>query len=141
MEDWNGERVQIYKGNWIPGPTSFKGVSLPSLSINAIVSELIDVDNQQNEGLINQHFVREDAGMILRIPLPNKPMADQILQHYDKKGDYAVKSGCQVALKINFSVFQDAQTRKQINGQSFGLCIYQKKIIHLESSKKSSPNS
>lgn len=54
-------------------------------------------------------------------------MTDQILQHYDKKGDCTVKSGCQVVLKINFLVFQDAQTRKQINGQSFGLCIYQKK--------------
>lgn len=84
----------------MPRPTSFKPISPPSLSIDAIVSELIDIDNQWNEGLIFQYFVKEDAYMIIKIPFPRQPMADQILWHYDKKVNYSVKSGYQVALKI-----------------------------------------
>ncbi|KAH9671011.1 putative reverse transcriptase/RNA-dependent DNA polymerase [Citrus sinensis] len=98
----NGQQVQIYKGNWIPRPTSFKPVSPPSLPSDTRVAELIKEDNQWNEDMICQHFFREDADIILRIPIPSTPMADQILWHYDKKGIYTVKSGYQVALRINF---------------------------------------
>ncbi|KAH9656896.1 putative reverse transcriptase/RNA-dependent DNA polymerase [Citrus sinensis] len=98
----NGQQVQIYKGNWIPKPTSFKPVSPPSLPSDTRVAELIKEDNQWNEDMICQHFLREDAEIILRIPIPSTPMADQILWHYDKKGIYTVKSGYQVALRINF---------------------------------------
>lgn len=66
---------------------SSKLVSPPSLPIDATISELIDDDNQWNERLIYQHFTKEDAYIITRIPLPSKPMEDQILWHYDKKGE------------------------------------------------------
>ncbi|KAH9724503.1 putative reverse transcriptase/RNA-dependent DNA polymerase [Citrus sinensis] len=98
----NGQQVQIYQGNWIPRPTSFKPVSPPSLSSDIRVAELINEDNQWNEDLIYQHFLREDVDTILRIPIPSTPMGDQILWHYDKKRIYNVKSGYQVALRINF---------------------------------------
>ncbi|KAH9764612.1 putative reverse transcriptase/RNA-dependent DNA polymerase [Citrus sinensis] len=98
----NGEQVEVYKGNWMPRPTTFKPFSPPSLPIDSRVSDLINAANQWNEGLINQHFGKEDVEMILRIPLPSRPMEDQIVWHYDKKWIYSVKSGYQVALKEKF---------------------------------------
>ena len=95
-----GDQVQIYKGNWMPRPTSFKSISSPSLQIEATISEFIDDDNQWKVALIYQHFMKEDADMITRIPLPSKPMEDQVLWHYDKKKDHNVKSGYQIALKV-----------------------------------------
>lgn len=50
--------------------------------------------------MIYQHFNLEDAEKILQIQLPNSPQPDQILWHYDKKGQYSVKSGYQIALQI-----------------------------------------
>ncbi|KAH9784956.1 reverse transcriptase domain-containing protein [Citrus sinensis] len=108
----NGEQVEVYKGNWMPRPTSFKPVSPPSLPIDSRVSDLINAANQWNEGLINQHFGKEDAEMILRIPLPSRPMEDQIVWHYDKKGIYSVKSGYQVALKEKFPDIPNCSNQK-----------------------------
>lgn len=95
-----GDQVEIYRGNWMSRPLTFKPVSLPSLPIDVTVSELIDDDNQWKVGLIYQHFVKEDADTITRIPLPRQPTADQVLWHFDKKGNYNVKSRYQVALRI-----------------------------------------
>lgn len=53
--------------------------------MDATVSKLINADNQWDEGLIYQYFVKEYANIITRIPLPSSPMANQILWHYDKK--------------------------------------------------------
>lgn len=53
--------------------------------MDATVSKLINADNQWDEGMIYQYFVKEYANIITRIPLPSSPMADQILWHYDKK--------------------------------------------------------
>lgn len=83
----NGKQVEVYKENWMPRPTSFKPISSPSLPIDSRVSDLINAANQWNEGLINQHFAKEDVEMILRILLPSRPMEDQIVWHYDKKRD------------------------------------------------------
>ncbi|KAH9656895.1 putative reverse transcriptase/RNA-dependent DNA polymerase [Citrus sinensis] len=129
----NGQQVQIYKGNWIPKPTSFKPVSPPSLPSDTRVAELIKEDNQWNEDMICQHFLREDAEIILRIPIPSTPMADQILWHYDKKGIYTVKSGYQVALRINFPDTpscseQPANQCMETVGHALVECKYARKI-------------
>ena len=44
-----------------------------------------------------------DAAMILKIPLPKEHLDDDVLWHYDKRGEYSVKSGYQLALKMKFS--------------------------------------
>lgn len=96
----------------MPRPTLFKPVSPPSLPTDATISVLIDEGNQWNEGLVYQYFVKEDADMITQIPLPRQPMMDQVLWHYDKKGNYTVNSGYQVALKIKFPDFPSCSNYK-----------------------------
>ncbi|KAL9426438.1 hypothetical protein AB3S75_033257 [Citrus x aurantiifolia] len=99
----SGDSVQVYKSQWIPRPQNFKPIAPATLSEDANVACLIDANHQWKETLIHQHFSKEDAEKILQIQLPNSPQPDQILWHYDKKGQYSVKSGYQIARKIKHS--------------------------------------
>lgn len=43
-----------------------------------------------------------DEHKIISIPLPRQPMKDQLCWHYGKRGQYNVKSGYQVTLRLKF---------------------------------------
>lgn len=64
----NREKVQIYKDKWIPKPIAmtFKPILSPLLHRDASVAEMIDFENQWNENLIRQHFLKEDAERFLK---------------------------------------------------------------------------
>ena len=93
----------IYKDNWIPQPITFKPISLPTLPSETTVSELITNDNRWKEALLYEHFMQEDADAIMNIPLPRNHSKDQVIWHYDKNGEYSVKSGYQIAPKLKVS--------------------------------------
>lgn len=75
----NGGKVQIYKDNWILGPVNFKPISPPFLQPDATITEVINSKNQWNESLIRQHFLKEDANVILKISLPRGSKNDEVL--------------------------------------------------------------
>lgn len=81
---------------------AFKPIVRSTLPADTRVSELIGPNHRWNEALIQQNFAVDDAEAIMRIPLPSEPKEDELLWHYDKKGNYSVKSGYQLALKIKF---------------------------------------
>ena len=83
--------------------------------MDVTVADLIDDNQPWKETLIHQHFSKEDAEKILQIHLPNSPQPDQILWHYDKKGQYSVKSGYQIARKIKHP--EESSCSKNNNGQ------------------------
>ena len=97
-----GEKVKIHFSNWLPRPMSFKPIVRSMLLANTRVSELIGPNHRWNEALIQQNFATDDAETIMRILLPSEPKEDEMLWHYDKKGNYSVKNGYQLALKIKF---------------------------------------
>lgn len=68
-----GDKIKVYKSNWMPRPQTFKPISRPTLDPECKVAELIDENQQWKEALIHQHFKPEDAAQILRIPLPTRP--------------------------------------------------------------------
>ncbi|KAH9669444.1 reverse transcriptase domain-containing protein [Citrus sinensis] len=92
--------VLVYKDNWIPRPLTFKPISVQTLPSDTTVFELITNDNRWKEALLFDQFVQEDADAIMNIPLPRNHSRDQVIWHYDRKGEYSVKSGYQIALKI-----------------------------------------
>lgn len=51
---------------------------------------------------LEQHFMPEDVEQILKIPLPRSQQEDKVVWGFDKKGEFSVKSGYQLALKLNF---------------------------------------
>lgn len=93
--------MHIYKSNWIPRPDTLKPFSPQTLAPNSVVADLV-CNQQWKEDVIAQNFMEEDAARILRIPLPRSPHADQLIWHFDKHGNYSVKSGYQIALKLKF---------------------------------------
>ena len=98
----DGKLVKVYQSGWLPRPETFKPISPPSLPLDTTVSVLIDEDHCWRDDAIRKHFHQEDAAQILKIPLPRQPSLDQVLWHYDKKGNYSVKSGYQLALQMKF---------------------------------------
>ena len=46
--------------------------------------------------------MKEDMEAILKILLPSGKEEDEVLWHFDKKREYLIKSGYQLALNLNF---------------------------------------
>ena len=70
------------------------------MAADASVADLISQENNWDQRKVRQWFMDEDAAEILRIPLSRRPRMDEVIWHFDKKGQYSVKSGYQLALKI-----------------------------------------
>ena len=98
----NGENISVFRGNWITRPSTFKPISTPNLPSDATVAVLIDNENKWKADLIQKMFSKEDTEAILSIPLPRRKEKDQMIWHYDKKGEYSIKTGYQVALNKKF---------------------------------------
>lgn len=109
----NDEQVKVYQSKWLPRPDTFKLISPPKLHSETAVSELINEKHEWDEELIRQNFLRVDAEQITRIPLPRQPNPDQVVWHYDKKGEYSVKSGYQLALKMKTPDMASCSEEKQ----------------------------
>ncbi|KAH9802376.1 putative reverse transcriptase/RNA-dependent DNA polymerase [Citrus sinensis] len=84
-----GNRVYIYKSNWLRRPETFKPFSPQTIDQYVMVSDLIDEEQNLKEREIKQHFMEEDADSILKIPLPRTPQPDQYI-------------GYQLAMKLKF---------------------------------------
>ncbi|KAH9723192.1 reverse transcriptase domain-containing protein [Citrus sinensis] len=98
----NGKKVAIFSDNWLPRPETFRLIFPPSLHVSSVVADLIKADNQWDEIKLRQHFMDVDTVEILKIPLPAEKEEDEVLWHYDKRGNYSVKSGYQLALRSKF---------------------------------------
>ena len=98
----NGEQVHVYHSKWIPRPDTFK-----------LIRPQINDKHEWKEEMIQHLFFRDDVEQIIKIPLPKKLMPDQVLWHYDKMGEYSVKSGYQLALKMKFPDKPSSLDKKQ----------------------------
>lgn len=96
----DGKQVKISGNNWVKNFEIPRANPHPSLSMEAVVAELIDGSNEWREDLIGQSFSKETAERILRTPLPKTPRPDKLVWHFDKHGIYSVKSGYQLAVKL-----------------------------------------
>lgn len=99
----NDKKISVFSDNWLSRLDIFKPISPPNLPVDSVVADLIGSENQWNAEKLNQYFRQEDVEIILKIPLPKEQSADEVMWHFDKKGEYSVKSGYQLALKIKFS--------------------------------------
>lgn len=98
----NGKKISVYEDNWLPRPDAFKPISPPALPKDSVVADLLNDMNQWDEDKLNHYFMHEDTAVILKIPLPNGQAGNEILWHFDKRGEFSVKSGYQLALKLKF---------------------------------------
>lgn len=68
--------MEKYNDNWLLRPDTFKPFSPSTLLENSVVVDLINEENKWDEEKLNQHFLQEDAEVILKIPLPRDQLKD-----------------------------------------------------------------
>ncbi|KAK2447871.1 putative mitochondrial protein [Trifolium repens] len=90
----NGEQVKIKEDRWLPNQVGFKVWSRCEMLENgALVSTLIDSDTKQwNRELVVQSFYPHEAKQILSIPISQRLPADKMIWHYERDGEYSVRS-------------------------------------------------
>ncbi|KAL5574983.1 hypothetical protein UlMin_016682 [Ulmus minor] len=92
-----GNDTYIYHDHWLPRDGSFRISSPWVLGELSKVSLLKTAMGQWNSSLITASFHHDEAAAILSLPTPNKPSVDSLTWHYNKRGNYTVRSGYWVA--------------------------------------------
>jgi hypothetical protein len=90
-----GDKVNIWKDNWIPFQNGFK-ILTPKAGNNInLVNELILEEPSRcwNTNLIDSIFLPFEGDLIKQIPLTHDHHADQLMWPSSKEGIYTVKSG------------------------------------------------
>ncbi|KAL9451066.1 hypothetical protein AB3S75_012752 [Citrus x aurantiifolia] len=97
-----GQNTLIYEDHWIPRPATFQPISPPTLPPEARVAVLLDEYNKWRVDKLEQYFMKADTEAILKIRLPSGKEDDEVIWHFDKRGEYSVKSGYQLAHNLKF---------------------------------------
>ena len=106
----------------------FRPISTPTIPNEDVVSELIDSNQSWNVTKVYQHFMKEDVDLITSIPLPQRPKPDQILWHYNKQGNYIVKSGYRIAQQIKFQDSPSCSVNDPGSWKAIWTCFLLEKI-------------
>lgn len=94
----DGENINIWTDPWLPKGISRMVTSRRGNNLLTKVAELIDpVFYSWDEQLIKKTFNEQDAQAILQIPI-QEGAEDFLAWHFDKKGNFSVKSAYQVVL-------------------------------------------
>ncbi|KAL5568114.1 hypothetical protein UlMin_024689 [Ulmus minor] len=88
----SGNDTYIYHDRWLPRDGSFRISSPRVLGELSKVSLLKTATGQWNSSLITDSFHPDEAAAILSLPTPNRPIADSLTWHYNKRGHYTVRS-------------------------------------------------
>ncbi|MCH81674.1 hypothetical protein A2U01_0002465 [Trifolium medium] len=99
----NGERVNIWKDNWLPKQNGFKVWSTQQGYTHCnLVKDLINpATNQWNHDLIHQIFLPFEANQILQLTLVEPNSMDELIWSGTKDNIYTVKSGYHAAMEWN----------------------------------------
>ncbi|KAL5550781.1 hypothetical protein UlMin_000957 [Ulmus minor] len=92
-----GNDTYIYHDRWLPRDGCFKISSPRVLGNFAKVNDIITALGSWDTPLIRSSFHHDEAEAILSLPRPKHSYPDSLIWHYDKKGDYSVRSGYWVA--------------------------------------------
>ncbi|KAL5740942.1 hypothetical protein ACOSQ2_030122 [Xanthoceras sorbifolium] len=93
----NGSNILVYEDPWIPRPSLFKVFSPRVFPAGASVAGLLSVGGVWNEDLVRCSFLPEEAEIILSIQLSSVSCQDSLLWHYDKRGEFTVRSAYKLA--------------------------------------------
>jgi hypothetical protein len=90
----NGRSVRIWKGRWVPNPSTFKIFSLPTvLDPDVKVCDLVDTDSKWwNFPLLESLFSSDEVEKIKEIPLSSTNQEDVLIWRGNKNGVFSVKS-------------------------------------------------
>ncbi|KAH9656688.1 reverse transcriptase domain-containing protein [Citrus sinensis] len=118
----NGQKIHVHKANWIPRASTFQPIVKPSLSLDAMVSELITEANCWDEKRIYKHFDQMDADLIAKIPLPRSPREDELIWHYGKNGQFSIRIFAWRAAKNQLPSAENLWRKKIIQDPTCQVC-------------------
>ena len=98
----NGQDIRIWEDKWLPGLSTHKVVSPPSiLPPNAMVDILINAeDGTWNTVLLQQLFLPHEVNIILGTALNTNLQRDKLVWVPMKNGLFSVKSAYKIAMEM-----------------------------------------
>ncbi|PNY16580.1 ribonuclease H, partial [Trifolium pratense] len=98
----NGKDVHIWNDKWLPAQDKFKVWSpVSNLAPNAMVSDLINLETKMwDKNLVQNCFNSFEAEQILNIPLSWRLPADKLIWHWEKNGEFSVRSAYHMLSEI-----------------------------------------
>ncbi|CAL2232092.1 unnamed protein product [Prunus armeniaca] len=108
----NGNSVRIWGDRWLPSSESFQISSAQAQGFEeAKVSFLIDpITMQWREDLLQAWFSAEEVRCIRNIPLSFRDPPDALIWHFERGGQYTVRTGHEVARRVLLQQDEDDTT-------------------------------
>ncbi|KAF4397944.1 hypothetical protein G4B88_019665 [Cannabis sativa] len=98
----DGNSVWVVEDPWLPRPVSFRIFDKPKLLEHMYVIDLKkNANGTWDEEFIRAVFNNDDVELILQILGGDWTIRDRIRWHYNKNGEYYVKSGYRFFLLVN----------------------------------------
>ncbi|KAL5783938.1 hypothetical protein ACOSQ2_006330 [Xanthoceras sorbifolium] len=92
------------KDHWIPRASTFRPFSTAPLEDLKVASLISPSSHSWDLAKLDQVFVAADRDSIMEIPLSFGDCNDSLIWHFDKNGEYSVKSGYRVAAQEKLSL-------------------------------------
>ncbi|KAL5808022.1 hypothetical protein ACOSQ3_028713 [Xanthoceras sorbifolium] len=100
----NGKDIRVFQDPWIPRVSTFRPSSSAPVEDLKVASLISPSFHSWDLAKLDQVFVAADRDSILEIPLSLGDCADSLIWHFDKNGEYSVKSGYRVAAQEKLSL-------------------------------------
>jgi hypothetical protein len=98
----NGKGINIWRDNWLPRDYNLKPRAGKSNARVRRVSQLLtNGSNEWNQDIVRRIFYAEDAACILNMRLPDQSSEDIMAWHYERNGNFSVKSAYKLAYNLN----------------------------------------
>ncbi|KAL5789913.1 hypothetical protein ACOSQ2_004801 [Xanthoceras sorbifolium] len=100
----NGKDIRAFQDPWIPRASTFRPFSMAPVEDFKVAYLISPSSHSWDLAKLDQVFVAADRDSILEIPLSLGDCADSLIWHFDKSGEYSVKSGYRVAAQDKLSL-------------------------------------
>jgi hypothetical protein len=98
----NGKGINIWWDNWLPRDYNLKPRAGKSNTRVRRVSQLLtNGSNEWNQDIVRRIFYVEDVACILNMRLPDQSSEDIMVWHYERNGNFSVKSAYKLACNLN----------------------------------------
>ncbi|KAL0430274.1 UNVERIFIED_CONTAM: putative mitochondrial protein [Sesamum radiatum] len=128
-----GRSVHIWDDPWIPRPFSFRILTPRYVNApNSRVCDLIDASTKAwNCSLVHELFWRDEAELILAIPISALDGEDFIVWHHTSGGKFSVRSAYHVAASLANQSQPSSSLPSSPFGKFYGMLMSPKRFVFL----------
>ncbi|KAK2642118.1 hypothetical protein Ddye_023881 [Dipteronia dyeriana] len=96
-----GSTISIYGDRWIPRPSTFHVISPRVFRDFMTINSLLLPSGGWKVPLIVSSFLADDDEAILNLPTGSSYSHDSLLWHFEKSGNYSVRSGYKIGMSLD----------------------------------------